>query len=196
MEIDPAEYDGYELFLTLGRVVSPRPIGWMSTRSEDGRDNVAPYSFVTPVAVDPPVLVFQAAPQQDGSLKDTARNAIDTGAFVYNVVTRDAMDRMNASAEAVEESEFDVADIDREPARTVDAPRVASAPAALECSVREVLDIEGTKVLFGDVEHIAIAEEALTDGLIDVEFLADNGVGHVADADYTGFDRFEKEQPE
>ena len=196
MEIAPHELTGYELYLTLGRVVTPRPVGWIATRSEDGQDNIAPYSFVSPIAVDPPVLVFQAAPHEDGTMKDTARNVIDTGAFVYNVVTRDLVDEMNESARHVDESEFDLADIEREPATTVDAPRVADTPAAFECGLREIVDIEGTKVIFGDVQHVVIDEAYLADGLPNTERLASDVIGHVIDADYTTLDLFEKPQPE
>lgn len=196
MEVAPSELGGYELFVTLGHVVTPRPVGWISTVGEDGTDNVAPYSFVTPIAVDPPVLVFQAAPHRDGSMKDTGRNAIDTGEFVYNLVTEDLMEAMNESARETDESEFDLAGVTRQPAETVDAPRVGESPAALECTVRDTRDIEGTAVVFGDVEHVAVDADFVADGLVDVDRLEETVVGHVIDADYTTLDCFEKEQPE
>ncbi|MEF8781448.1 MAG: flavin reductase, partial [Haloferacaceae archaeon] len=119
MEFDPNDLDGFELFLTLGRLVSPRPVGWISTTDGDGIDNVAPYSFVTPVSVDPPVVAFQAAPHPDGTPKDTARNAIDTGEFVYNLVVDGVLEPMNDSAAHLAESEFDAVGIEREPAAAV-----------------------------------------------------------------------------
>jgi flavin reductase (DIM6/NTAB) family NADH-FMN oxidoreductase RutF len=196
METDPNELNGYELYLTLGHVVTPRPVGWISTQSPDGQDNVAPYSFVTPIAVDPPVLVFQAAPHQDGTAKDTARNVIETGEFVYNVVTEELVEQMNESARHVDRSEFDLAGIERESAAEVTPPRVADAPAALECRLRETLDIEDTTVIFGDVERIVVDDDYLADGLVDVDRLEENVIGHIIDSEYTTLDRFQKEQPE
>lgn len=197
MEVDPSELGGFETFLTLGRLVSPRPIGWISTVDEAGRDNVAPYSFVSPLAVDPPVLAFQAAPHRDGSTKDTARNAVETGAFVYNVVTRDLVAEMSDTAAPVDESEFDVVDLEREPATAVDAPRVAASPAALECSVREVLDLKGTTVVLGDVEHVAVDEAFLDeDAAVDGDAIEESVVGHVIDDQYTAMECFYHEQPE
>ncbi|MFB6112765.1 MAG: flavin reductase family protein [Halodesulfurarchaeum sp.] len=196
MELAPNDLSGYELYLTLGRVVTPRPVGWISTRSPDGQDNIAPYSFVSPIAVDPPVLVFQAAPHEDGTMKDTARNVIDTGEFVYNVVSRDLLEKMNESARHVDVSEFDVADITRESGTTVDVPRVAGTPAAFECRLREVYDIEGTKVIFGDVKHVVIDDDYVLDGIPDVERLEADVVGHVIDDAYTTLDIFRKSQPE
>lgn len=193
----PAEnLDGYGLYLTLGRLVSPRPVGWISTTSQDGQDNLAPYSFVTPVAVDPPVLVFQAAPHQDGTTKDTARNVLDTEEFVYNVVTESLVEEMSESAAHVEESEFDLAGVERESAAVVDTPRVAAAPAHLECTLRRTVDIADSTVLFGDVEHVSIDDDYLADGLPDGERLAGEVVGHLADDDYATLDRFQHAQPE
>ncbi|MFW6385154.1 MAG: flavin reductase family protein [Halodesulfurarchaeum sp.] len=196
METLPNDLTGYEMYLTLGRAVAPRPVGWISTTSKTGDDNVAPYSFATPIAVDPPVIVFQAAPHEDGTIKDTARNVIETGDFVYNVVTRDLVDAMNESARHVDEPEFDTAEITREPATTVAAPRVAESPVALECRLREIVDIEETKVIFGDVELVSIDDDFLVDGLLDVDRLESELIGHVIDEEYTTLDCFRKPQPQ
>ncbi|MFW6436438.1 MAG: flavin reductase family protein [Halococcoides sp.] len=194
MEWDAQDLDGFETFLTLGRVVTPRPIGWISTTGPAG-DNVAPYSFVTPIAVDPPVIVFQAAPHRDGTQKDTARNVAATESFVYNLVTEDLMDAMNDTAREVED-EFEVAGITPAESVAVDAPRVAEAPAAIECSLRETVDIEGTSVIFGAVERVAVEDAYVEDGLPDAEAIAADVVGHVIDDVYATLETFRKAQPE
>lgn len=197
MEANPDSFDGYELFVTLGRLVTPRPVGWISTVGATGQHNLAPYSFVTPASVDPPVLVFTAAPRPDGSMKDTARNAIDTGEFVYNVFTADLLEAMNDSAADVEDSEFETAGIDYDESESVEPRRVAGCPAWLECSVRDHLEIEGTQVIFGDVEHVGIREDYLDEaGLPDVEDVEERVLGHVVDQHYTRLDLLEKQQPE
>ncbi|AWB27382.1 flavin reductase family protein [Halococcoides cellulosivorans] len=194
MEWDAQDLDGFETFLTLGRVVTPRPIGWISTTGPAG-DNVAPYSFVTPIAVDPPVIVFQAAPHRDGSQKDTARNVAATESFVYNLVTKELMEAMNDTARQVDD-EFATAGIDPAESVAVEAPRVAQAPAAIECSLRETVDIEGTAVIFGAVERVAVEDSYVADGLPDAEAIADDVVGHVIDDVYATLDTFRKAQPE
>lgn len=197
MEAKPDSFGGYELFVTLGRLVSPRPVGWISTVSDDGQHNVAPYSFVTPVSVDPPILVFTAAPKPDGSMKDTARNAIDSGEFVYNVFTAGLLDEMNDSAADVEGSEFESADIDYQESEVVEPRRVVGCPAWLECTVRDTIEMEGTQVVFGDVEHFGIREDYRDDtGLPDVEHIQERVLGHVIDQHYTRMELLEKEQPE
>lgn len=197
MELDPQDLGGYELFLTLGRLVTPRPVGWISTVSETGQHNVAPYSFVTPASVDPPVLVFTATNKPDGSMKDTARNAVDTGEFVYNVFTAGLLDEMNDSAADVDASEFETADIDHTDSEVVAPRRVVGCPAWLECSVRETIEIEGTQVIFGDVEHVGIREDYLDEaGLPDLTHLEDRVLGHVIGDHYTRLELLEKTQPE
>ena len=36
----------------------PRPIGWISTVSKDGKDNLAPYSQYQNLTWDPPMVMF------------------------------------------------------------------------------------------------------------------------------------------
>ncbi|MEF8974966.1 MAG: flavin reductase family protein [Halapricum sp.] len=197
VELEPTELGGYELFVTLGRLVTPRPVGWISTVSEDGQDNIAPYSFVTPASVDPPVLVFTAAPHQDGTMKDTARNAIETGEFVYNVFTAGLLDEMNDSAADVDASEFETAEIKHTDSEVVEPKRVVGCPAWLECTVRETVEIEGTQVIFGDVEHLGIRDDYLDDAeLPDVEHIQERVLGHIIDQHYTRMGLLEKKQPD
>jgi len=197
VELEPDDLGGYELFATLGRLVTPRPVGWISTTSEDGQDNVAPYSFVTPASVDPPVVVFTATDHQDGTMKDTARNAIDTGEFVYNVFTAGLLEEMNDSAADVDDSEFDAADITHTESEVVGPKRVVGCPAWLECTVRETMEIEGTQVIFGDVEHLGIREDYLDEAdLPDVEHIEQRVLGHLIDEHYTRLELLEKQQPE
>nr|WP_254809990.1 flavin reductase [Natronosalvus amylolyticus] len=69
LEIDVDEHVG-SLYRVLSSVVVPRPIAWVSTTSEDGVDNLAPYSFFTVAAIDPPTVLFAPVDAVDG-LKDT-----------------------------------------------------------------------------------------------------------------------------
>lgn len=84
-------------------IVSPRPIGWISTRASSGHENLAPYSFFNAVAYVPPQVMFASI----GS-KDTLRNLRETGEFCVNLVGADQIAVMNASSAALEfeEDEF------------------------------------------------------------------------------------------
>ena len=148
--------------------VSPRPIAWVSTRSEAGVENLAPFSAYNYVSSSPPVVQINTG-RRSGALKDTARNAIETGVFAVNVVTADDLERMDRTSEALppETSEFDVAGIERTPCASIDAPRVADAAACLECTLHDTLEVYDRVCLLGDVRHLHVDEAVLTDGEID-----------------------------
>lgn len=154
-------------------LITPRPIGWISTRGADGRDNLAPYSFFNAVAYVPPQVMFastSAKEDRDGT-KDSMGNIRDTGVFCVNIVPCALRDAMNASSALLgrEEDEFEVAGLEKAPCETIDCPRVAAAPAALECRLTQIVQLEGAANLaaFGEVTGIHISEAILKDGMVD-----------------------------
>lgn len=153
-------------------VIAPRPIGWVSTVDAEGVANLAPYSFFNAVSDDPPIVMFSSA-----GMKDSARNAIETREFVWNLATFDLREGMNLSSKrlAPEESEFAFAGLREAPSRLVAAPRVADAPVSLECRVTQVVqlqDVAGAAIerwmVMGQVIGVHLDEAyLLPDGRID-----------------------------
>ncbi|SLN50284.1 flavin reductase family protein [Roseisalinus antarcticus] len=154
-------------------IVSPRPIGWISTRGADGRDNLAPYSFFNAVAYEPPQVMFAAtsAKADRGNTKDSTANIRDTGVFAVNVVSYALRDAMNASAASLprEEDEFAVAGLEKMQCETIDCPCVAAAPAVLECKLTQIVQLPGEAnfATFGEVTGVRIRDELLKDGFLD-----------------------------
>ncbi|MCC5957093.1 MAG: flavin reductase family protein, partial [Natronohydrobacter sp.] len=155
-------------------IVTPRPIGWISTRGADGRENLAPYSFFNAVAYVPPQVMFastSAKPDRDGT-KDSVANIRDTGVFCVNVVEFAARDAMNATSGPWprEVDEFDHAGIAREDCRMIAASRVAGAPAALECRMTQIVPLEGAAnfLVLGEVVGVHLREDCLVDGVFDI----------------------------
>jgi flavin reductase (DIM6/NTAB) family NADH-FMN oxidoreductase RutF len=168
-------------------IVAPRPIGWISTLDEQGRANLAPYSFFNMVQTRPPIVAFGS----DG-MKHSAANAVASGEFVVNLVTRELFEAMNASSAALGdgESEFEAAGIVAAPCRLVKAPRVAASPAALECRViqaNELRDVSGAAtggwLVVGQVIGVHVAEAAIRDGVFDM--VAAGTVARCGYRDYT-----------
>ncbi|MCU4752031.1 flavin reductase family protein [Halobacteria archaeon AArc-curdl1] len=182
LEIDVDEHEG-SLYRVLSSVVVPRPIAWVSTTSEGGVDNLAPYSFFTVAAIDPPTVLFAPVDAADG-LKDTPQNIEDTGEFVINLVTEGLTEAMNATSATLEagESEFDHADIERAPSTVVIPPRVAASKAAFECTLEELLDVGGSTLVLGRVRYVHLEESVTTDGKIDIEQV--DAVGRLAGSWY------------
>ena len=120
----------------IASIVGPRPIAWISTKSPDGRTNLAPYSFFGIFNYRPPIVGFAS----DG-VKDTLRNALAQGEFVVNVVTEALAEAMNLTSSSTSYCEFALAGLDSAPAHRVDCPRVAASPVALECRVVDHLPL-------------------------------------------------------
>lgn len=151
-------------------IVAPRPIGWISTRSEDGRVNLAPYSFFNAISDNPKLVMFSSSGK-----KDSATFAIETGEFVANLATGPLAAKVNLTSTPAPrgQSEFEIAELTEAESVLVSSPRVAEAPAALECKVTQWFrptDIAGEEtgnwVVIGQVVGIHIADSILQDGLI------------------------------
>jgi len=154
-------------------IVTPRPIGWISTQGADGRFNLAPYSFFNAVAYVPPQVMFASTgekPDADGT-KDSVANIRDTGVFCVNVVGEAMLTAMNESSATIprDADEFQRAGLTPVACDTVACPRVADAPAALECRLTQMVTLPGVAniVVFGEVTGVHIRDDILKDGRID-----------------------------
>src|SRR3954447_11231350 len=120
-------------------VIAPRPIGWVSTLSQDGVLNLAPYSFFNAVGQRPPMLAFSST-----GAKHSATFAAGTGEFVWNMPTWELREAMNQTSKALPrgQSEFGFAGLEAAPSRLVAPPRVAAAHCALECRVVHQVELK------------------------------------------------------
>lgn len=155
-------------------VVSPRPIGWISTRGANGQDNLAPYSFFNAVAYVPPQVMFastSAKDDRDGT-KDSVGNIRENGVFAVNIVEYAARDVMNKSSGGWDRDvdEFALAGIDKADCATIDCPRVANAPATLECKLTQIVQLPGEAnfAVFGEVTGVHLRDDCIVDGRFDV----------------------------
>ena len=78
----------------------PRPIGWLSTVSPAGVENIAPYSPCQTLSFDPPMVMFSANQYPDGRRKDTVVKAETLGWIVWNIATWYLREQVNLSAMA------------------------------------------------------------------------------------------------
>jgi flavin reductase (DIM6/NTAB) family NADH-FMN oxidoreductase RutF len=119
-------------------LIAPRPIGWVSTMSEDGRVNLAPYSFFNAFSADPALIGFCSEGR-----KDSLSFALETGEFVWNLVTYDLRMQMSETSAPLPrgESEFAHAGLETAPSQLVRPPRVKASPAHMECKVVDVFQL-------------------------------------------------------
>lgn len=152
-------------------IVAPRPIGWISTRDRQGKLNLAPYSFFNAFNSSPPIVGFCSEGR-----KDSIRNVEESGEFVANLATKPLAAAMNQTSAAVasDVDEFVLAGLTAAPCRLVAAPRVAEAPAALECKLLQIVQLHdlagqplGSFLALGQVVGVHIASAYLKDGRFD-----------------------------
>ncbi len=155
-------------------IVTPRPIGWISTRDTAGHDNLAPYSFFNGVAYVPPQVMFASTGVKDDvdGTKDSVANIRETGVFCVNVVEYAAREAMNLSSATLPHNadEFAHAGVEKADCNVIDCARVANTPAALECRMTQVVQIEGEAnyVVFGEVVGVHLRDDCVVDGRFDV----------------------------
>ncbi len=155
-------------------LVTPRPIGWVSTRDSDDRDNLAPYSFFNAVAYVPPQVMFASTGTKDdrGDTKDSVAVIRETGVFCINIVSAALKDAMNATSATLPAGtdEFVHAGLAKAECESINAPRVAAAPASLECKMTQIINLEGANnyLVLGEVTGIHLDDACLINGRFDV----------------------------
>ena len=155
----------------------PRPIGWLSTISKDGKPNLAPYSQWQNLSFDPPMVMFAANPYSDGRRKHTVINAEETGWFVWNMATYDLREAVNISSMEWPEGvdEFEKAGVTKAACIDAPGPRVAESPAHFECKYLSTHRLKGNSnhgwvdVVYGEVIRIHVRDDVIKpDGKIDI----------------------------
>ena len=159
-DLDPDELGGRPFYKILTAVVVPRPIAWVSTRSADGVDNLAPHSFFTVSCVDPPMVQFTSV-----GVKDSLRNVRATGEFVVCMANEPLFEQVNATSTDFppEVSEFAAVGLTAEPSVRVKPVRVAESPVALECTLHAAITLGDSTVVIGRVVHASIASDVWAD---------------------------------
>lgn len=175
-------------------IVTPRPIGWISSRGADGSDNLAPYSFFNAIAYVPPQVMFASV-----ATKDSVRKIAETRVFCVNIVSQALTEQMNITAENFPSDidEFVAAGLEKAPCDTIDCARVKAAPASLECRMTAIHRIEGADnhVIFGEVTGVHIDDDCITEGRFDVTRF--NPLSRLGYRDYTIVrDVFELRRPD
>ncbi|HST93484.1 MAG TPA: flavin reductase family protein [Microvirga sp.] len=152
-------------------LVTPRPIGWITALSARGEINLSPYSFFNAVSESPPMVAFSSSGR-----KDAVTFVEETGEFVCNLATFDLREQMNRTSAALPrgENEMAHAGLAAAPSRLVKPPRVADAPAALECKWLQTVPltplgggVPSYHLVIGQVVGIHIDDRFIVDGLVD-----------------------------
>ena len=191
MIYDPADLPFQETHkLMIGSIV-PRPIALVSTTSEDGVNNIAPFSYFNGVCSNPPTIMFAPARRGwDGSEKDTLVNIRDTKEFVVNIVSESFAEQMVQCSTDYKNDidEFTISGLNPLPSEKIISPRLKESKINFECKLNQIVDIGHDKagsgfIVIGTVILFHIDDSIIIDGKIDIEKL--NPIGRLAGNWYT-----------
>ncbi|AWB46054.1 hypothetical protein DCC85_19025 [Paenibacillus sp. CAA11] len=181
--IDPAsqtERDNYKLLI--GSII-PRPIAFVTTRSEDGVLNGAPFSYFNIVSSNPPMISLSIQHAGD-KRKDTARNILTAQEFVVHIVDQHNVEKVNQTAANLppEQSEVTLAGLTPVDSVNISVQGVQEAQVRMECTLERHMDFPGCDLIIGRVVQFHINEEIYHEGRIDPYKLA--AVSRLAGNDY------------
>jgi flavin reductase (DIM6/NTAB) family NADH-FMN oxidoreductase RutF len=179
ISIDPAAQSERENYKLLIGSVVPRPIAFVTTLSQHGVLNGAPFSYFSIVSSNPPLLSVSVQ-RRNGEMKDTSRNAIETGELVIHIVDEANVEGINQTAATMPPNDSEVAFAGLTPinSEAVKVPGIAESKFRMECVLAHTFELGGTEgipgcdLLIARVVRFWIAEEILQEGRIDAEKLA------------------------
>lgn len=161
MELDLEKEYADRAYQIIASLVTPRPIALVTSINGDGKVNAAPFSFFNLLGAEPPICAFAPGDRPDGTPKDTALNVRATHEFVVNLVDEGIAEAMNKCAASLPygENELQHAGLTPAPSSIIKPPRIAEAPASLECTEWGTLQIGENRVVIGVIKRIHLRDE-------------------------------------
>ncbi|MGI9877175.1 flavin reductase family protein [Vibrio chagasii] len=154
-----------QIYHLMTQTVVPRPIAWALTESADQEYNLAPFSYFTPVSSNPPLLMLSVGKKPSGEIKDTTRNAHETGKLVIHIASSSSAEVMTATAATLEHNESEVTanNIELVEFEVFSLPRVKQCAVAFGCTLYEVKEVGEVpqSLIFAQIEQVFIAEEVI-----------------------------------
>ncbi|WP_334191960.1 flavin reductase family protein [Pararhodobacter sp.] len=188
MEIDPSTNTMAENYKIMTGLVVPRPIAWISTLNEAGSTNLSPFSAFTFCSHKPPMVAVSIGRKTGSVLKDSGHNILRTGEFVVNIVNSAALSAMHHSSAVVppDVSEAEALNLQQLPSVTIAPPRIAAAPASLECRLHLAIPLgeERNMLIIGEVLRFHVRDELINNGKI--ETVALDPVARLGGPNYAG----------
>lgn len=188
MDFNLSSLEVMNRYKLLNSIVIPRPIAWITTVDGNGIVNAAPFSCFNLMGIDPPIVTVGPQYRYDfkKGIKDTPRNIRNSGFFVINVVNEKLVCKMDntstfypAGVSEVQEQNIELA-----PSAVINVPRIAEAPASIECREYTTILIGNTRIIIGEALHLWIKDELVDPERFYVDMEAMQTVGRLGGGIY------------
>ncbi|WP_241657741.1 flavin reductase family protein [Anaerobacillus alkaliphilus] len=182
--IDPSQNTSQENYKLLIGSIIPRPIAFVTTQSQSGVINGAPFSYFNIVSSNPPLISISIQRGGDRQ-KDTARNILAKKEFVVHIVDEDNVEKVNMTAASLppDESEIELSGLTPISSTKISVPGVKEAKIRMECVLEQSLELGGNcDFIIGRVVQFYFSDEIYQDGKINPHSL--RAVSRLAGNDY------------
>ena len=166
MRFDMDRVDTSVAYKLIAASVMPRPIAWVVSQDKGGRINAAPFSFFNAMGSSPPTVAIGLLADPVRGFKDTAKNILDTGEFVINLVPERLVETMNITAIDAPNgiNELELAGLSTHASVHIRPPRIAESPVAFECvSLTSVVTGPQQTIVIGRVLSVHIHDQYVLD---------------------------------
>jgi flavin reductase (DIM6/NTAB) family NADH-FMN oxidoreductase RutF len=163
MEIDFDAITEYQRYKLMASLIVPRPIALVTTLSENGTVNAAPFSMFNMLGEEPPIVMISINRLADGTLKDTAVNIAQRREFVVHLSDEAMAEKMHRCGERLppDVSELAAVGLTPVPSTHVAPPRIEEAPVAFECTLWETLETTSRHIFIGRVHRLHARDELI-----------------------------------
>ncbi len=192
MHVDLSALSPPSVYATMTQTIVPRPVAWITSVSEAGVLNLAPYSYFNAVSSDPPLVMVSIGRRPDGSTKDTRRNIETGGAFVVNIAHREMAEAMTASSATLpaDVSEVERLGLETAPMPGSDVPRLAACRVAFACVHEETKMIGQQMLVFARLTDLYLDDSVVGEdekGRLKVDAAALDPLGRLGGGEYVTF---------
>ncbi|GAA5969264.1 hypothetical protein JCM11641_007532 [Rhodosporidiobolus odoratus] len=133
--IDPDKEGKMGLYKMMISAVTPRPIGFISSISTDGKTNLAPFSYFNIACHDPPIVMLSFTHPNGDELKGTCENILATKEFSANMISEPFVEASNYTSIDTPKgvSEWPLSGLTPVKSELIKSPRVGESAFSMEC---------------------------------------------------------------
>ena len=163
MYIELDELSPGQVYIRMIQTLIPRPIAWVLSEIEQGKYNLAPFSYFNAVCSDPPLIMLSVGKKPGGSFKDTRVNIEQRKDFVVHIAHREVLQDLNQSSATLDAniSELDLLGIETTRFEGSRLPRIKACKLAYACECYEIHELGSTpqSIIYGKVNRIYIDDD-------------------------------------